>query len=74
MQRVKKYYYVWRICTQCEKRTRKRCALGQEKEIDDVICDQCKREWNNKNYGRIYPSRRRVQHGDALSGAAAAHR
>ena len=74
MQGEKKYFYVWRICTQCDKRTRKRCVLGGEKEINDVICDQCKREWINKNYGRIYPAQGSVQRSNAIRGAAAPDR
>ena len=54
----------------CEKRTRKRYFPDRKNETDTdtILCDQCKREWINKNYARIYPSRGRIQHGNALGG------
>ena len=73
MQGDKQYYYRWETCVRCEKRTRKRCEFGREGELVGILCNQCTRELRTKNYARIYPSRRSVEHGYAIRRTSSAH-
>ena len=74
MQRDTQYYYRWEICVRCDKHCRKRYFFGREGELTVILCKKCTRELKQKQYARIYPSRRNIERRYALRRAAAANR
>jgi hypothetical protein len=68
------FYYRWETCMRCEKRCRKRVVPGRESELVTILCKKCTKSLRQKQYARIYPSRRSVEQGYAVRRTAEAHR
>jgi hypothetical protein len=73
MQGDKQFYFRWENCMRCEKRCRKRVFFGRENELITILCQKCTRELRAKNYARIYPSRRSIEHGYAIRRTSATY-